>query len=89
MVQAIRNVETALGDGRKAPHATEADVRVIARKSLVALRSIAAGAVVTAADVGIMRPGTGLGPRVLGLVIGRRTKRPLAAGTLLGWSDLE
>ncbi len=89
MVRAIRNVEAGLGDGRKIPHPSEREARALVRKSLVAARPIAAGALLTAADIGIMRPGTGLPPRMLDRVLGRRAKRPLAAGALLTWSDLE
>lgn len=62
MVAAIRDVEAALGDGVKVPTAGEWGNRRVARKSLVALRAIAAGQVMTTADVGAKRPGTGLSP---------------------------
>jgi len=89
MVRAVRNVEAGLGDGLKVPHPSEADVRRAARKSLVAARPVAAGAVLTAEDVGLQRPGTGLPPRLLDLVLGRRARREIPAGMLLAWSDLE
>jgi len=62
MVAAIRDVEAALGDGVKVPTAGEWGNRRVARKSLVALRPIAAGQAMTAADLGAKRPGTGLSP---------------------------
>jgi len=89
MVRGIRNVEAALGDGWKMPQPGEADARAVARRSLVVVRPVAAGAVLTAADLAILRPGTGLQPRLLDLVLGRRTRRDISVGTLLAWSDLE
>ena len=43
MIKSIRNLETALGDGVKAPSAGEMSNREIARKSLVASREIKTG----------------------------------------------
>jgi N-acetylneuraminate synthase/N,N'-diacetyllegionaminate synthase len=89
MVRAIRNVEAGLGDGRKIPHESEREMRSLVRKSLVVVRPIPAGATIAPGDVDIQRPGTGLHPRMLDLVIGRRAGREIPAGTLLAWSDFE
>lgn len=62
MVQAIRNVERALGDGRKRPSASELPTREVARKSLFAARDIPAGQLLTRENTVFQRPGTGLGP---------------------------
>lgn len=65
MVQAIRNVEAALGDGRKRPMPSELPTREVARKSLVAARDIRQGEVITQEMVLMQRPGTGLPPEVV------------------------
>lgn len=62
MVEAIREVEAALGNGRKAPAACEAANAGVARKSLVAARDIAVGQRLAAADIAAMRPGNGRSP---------------------------
>jgi N,N'-diacetyllegionaminate synthase len=62
MVSAIRNIETALGDGVKRLTPSEAKNRPIARKSLVAARPIRAGEVFTNEDITTKRPGTGISP---------------------------
>lgn len=59
MIQAIRNVEIAIGDGHKIPRKNEFKNRAAARKSLVALHTIRKGEVFTEANLGIKRPGTG------------------------------
>src|SRR5437667_11882055 len=43
MVQAIRKVESALGDGRKVPTKSELETAKVARRSLIAARDIPAG----------------------------------------------
>lgn len=62
MVAGIRQVELALGDGRKTPAASELKNMVVARKSLVAATSIAAGEPFTLDNLTIKRPGTGASP---------------------------
>jgi N-acetylneuraminate synthase/N,N'-diacetyllegionaminate synthase len=77
LVTAIRQVESALGDGVKRPAPSELPVRDVARKSLVAARDVPAGATLGVEDVVILRPGTGLSPAALPRVLGRRTARPI------------
>jgi Sialic acid synthase len=62
MVQAIRNIEKALGDGMKKPSPSESKNRPIARKSIVAARSIRKGETFTVENLTIKRPGTGISP---------------------------
>jgi N,N'-diacetyllegionaminate synthase len=83
LVSAIRNVERALGSSRKQPSAQEFLNRVPARKSIVAARDIAAGAIVTAADLTAKRPGTGLSPMRWDDVVGRPARRAFVANELI------
>mgnify|MGYP000600446792 CR=1 FL=1 len=62
MVQAVRHVEAALGDGHKHLTASEAPNKAIARKSIVAARPIKAGEVFTAENLLTKRPGDGISP---------------------------
>ncbi|MGH9371331.1 MAG: N-acetylneuraminate synthase [Vicinamibacterales bacterium] len=89
LVNGIRDVEASLGDGVKQPVAAEADTRLVARRSLAAASAIAPGTVLTSAMLDALRPSTGLSPMVIGQVLGRRATRPIAAGQLIDWSDLE
>ena len=83
MVTAIRNVESALGDGIKRPTRSEARNIPVARKSLVAARAIQAGEVFDLFNVTVKRPGTGLSPMRWDEVMGRRAWRDFAADELL------
>ena len=83
LVRAIREVESALGDGVKRPAPSELPIREVARKSLVSTRDLPAGATLGPGDVAILRPGTGLSPARLAEVLGRKTARAIAAETPL------
>jgi N,N'-diacetyllegionaminate synthase len=78
MVQAIRNVERALGDGIKRPSAGELKNRSIVRKSLVATRAIRAGEPFSADNLTAKRPGGGLSPMRWDEVLGRPAPRDFA-----------
>ncbi len=83
MVDAIRNVEIALGDGVKRPSASELKNKSIARKSLVAIRAIKAGEIFNADNIGTKRPGTGISPMRWDEVIGQVARRNFAADELI------
>ena len=82
LVRACRAVERAMGDGRKAPAACEADVARAARRSLVAVCTIPAGALIAAEDITCRRPGTGLAPALRDRLVGCRAVREIPAGAL-------
>jgi len=88
LVRGIRAIEAALGDGEKRPMPSEADVRRVARKSLVASRPLRAGEPLTAEAVAVKRPGTGIPPSQLASVLGRRVRRDVAADEVLDWAML-
>lgn len=75
MVQAIRNIEIAMGDGVKRPSPSELKNKLSARKSLVAIRAIRAGDPFSADNIGSKRPGTGISPMRWDEVIGNLAPR--------------
>jgi sialic acid synthase SpsE len=83
LVRSIRRVETALGNGRKVPSASELETAKVARRSLVAARDIPAGVTLERSMVVMRRPGTGMSPGMLETLLNRRAVREIAAGTLL------
>jgi len=62
MVRAIRHITHALGDGIKKPSKSEEKNMVVARKSIVAAKSISIGEVFSADNLSIKRPGGGISP---------------------------
>lgn len=72
MVQAIRNVERALGDGGKKPTPSEIKNKPIARKSIVAAEAIVAGETFSDQNITVKRPGTGISPMRWDEIVGQK-----------------
>lgn len=68
----IRNIESALGNGRKQPTDGEKEISKVVLKRIVAGRHIAKGQIITAEDVGIKRNKTGFPAKYWDMVIGSR-----------------
>lgn len=79
MVSAIRDIESALGDGRKMPSAGEIKNRAVARRSLVAATAIAEGEAFSEENLAVKRPGTGVPPIHFWDRLGKKAKRKYAA----------
>ena len=71
MVNAIRNIEKALGDGVKHPSPSEMKNMPIARKSIVAERKIKKGETFSEENLTAKRPGVGISPMNWDKVIGK------------------
>jgi len=85
----IRDVQRARGDGAVACRPHEAEVRDIARKSVVAARAIPADTVITKAMLAVKRPGVGLAPAELDALVGRKAGVHIASDTLLSWDMVQ
>jgi len=79
LTQTIRELRIALGDGRKKVYASEANPVLKMGKKLVAARDLAAGHVLTPADIAIKSPGDGLPPYYFDQVIGQALSRDVRA----------
>lgn len=88
LISRIRLVESALGDGVKRPQPSELNTASVARRSLVAVRNLAAGTPVTAEAFTAKRPGGGISPARLFELSGRTLSRPLSADEPLSEADL-
>ncbi|EQB87120.1 hypothetical protein M918_10790 [Clostridium sp. BL8] len=71
MIDSIRNIEIALGDGVKKPSSSEIKNRDVVRRSVVARRSINKGEVFTEENITVKRPGYGISPRMWNYIIGK------------------
>jgi sialic acid synthase SpsE len=87
MVRAVRDVEAALGNGRlTGPSEPEAgEMYTLARRSVVAARAIPAGTVLTEAMLTVKRPGYGVRPRDLPLLVGRVARVDIADDAVITW----
>lgn len=72
MIAAIRNIESAMGNGEKQPSVSEKRNIDIVRKSIVAKCDIAEGEVFSEKNITTKRPGTGISPMNWNDVIGKK-----------------
>lgn len=85
LVERVHLVPKALGSGVKHILPTEEKWRKAARKSLFAAFDIPEGTMINEAHIAIRRPSDGIHPHHLPLVVGRRAKAFIPAGTLIDW----
>ena len=83
MVSAIRNIEKAIGNGKKAVSESERKNIAIARKSIVAACPIKKGDVLTEDNLTVKRPGTGISPMQWEKVIGTRAVKDFAGEEMI------
>ncbi len=89
MVCAIREVESAMGDGKKKIEPCEQGNRKIVRKSIVALSSINKGSIILEDMLTLKRPGTGIEPKYFKNLIGKRAKCRIKKDTVITWDMTE
>lgn len=89
MVLAIRDVERAFGDGVKCPCAEEMAIKKVARKSLVASADIQVGDILKKSDLTIKRPGNGIEPKYLDVLIGKRVRKAIFKDQVITWDMVE
>ena len=75
LVEGIRRIEIALGDGVKSPTPAERDNMLVARRSIVAKKAIEKGDVFSKDNLTIKRPGIGISPMEWYNVIGKISNR--------------
>jgi sialic acid synthase SpsE len=87
MVSGIREAQAALGDGRKTGPSPEEreEMYPLGRRSLIAARELAAGTVLERDMIITKRPGYGIAPKHLELVIGRPLKVDVEEDEILTW----
>jgi N-acetylneuraminate synthase len=89
LVEQVRLVELMLGNGLKIPAESETGTRINNRKSIVAKSSLEIGDVIIPDSIAVKRPGHGIAPKYLEMVVGRRVARSLAEDEVISWSDLQ
>jgi len=88
LVAGVRTIEAALGRSEKRPCEAELPQRQVARRSLVAARSLERGVRLGPEDLVAKRPAGGVSPMRLWSVIGRVLLRDLEPDEALGEDDL-
>ncbi|WP_456392067.1 pseudaminic acid synthase [Persephonella sp.] len=88
MVEAVRNVEKALG---RVTYSLSEKIKKSRQfgRSLFVVRDIKAGEIFTEDNVRSIRPGFGLPPKYLPEILGRRARKDIKKGTPLDWNLIE
>jgi N,N'-diacetyllegionaminate synthase len=89
LVQQVRSVESALGDGVKRPGPSEIANQVIGRRGIFAAVAIGKGTILTADMLVCKRPADGIPASAFDAVVGRRSSVDLRAGQKLSWECLD
>ncbi|NQX40281.1 N-acetylneuraminate synthase/N,N'-diacetyllegionaminate synthase [Pedobacter steynii] len=89
MVNAIRNIEQALGMEMKFPSASESKNIGVARKSIHLKVEKNKGEKIKEEDLEMLRPGDGISPMRMREIIGKTLNKDLKKGTKLSFQDIE
>lgn len=89
LTRKIRAVDLAIGTGIKQAQPSEIGTARIARRSLVAAQNIKSGEIITKDMIICKRPGTGLMPKYLPLILGKRAARDLKVDSLIDITDVQ
>ena len=83
MVRDIRLAEASLGLSTKKPVESEKDALLYARRSVVSKVDIPKGTIITNDMIACKRPGTGIAPKLMDIVIGRKAKVDIEEDTVI------
>lgn len=87
-IQAIRDVEVALGGTRRVMTDEEINKRSAIRRSAHLTRDMKAGEVLGKSDIEFRRPGYGIPPSKLEHLIGSELRKSLSANKMLSWNNI-
>ncbi|MBU0630365.1 MAG: N-acetylneuraminate synthase family protein [Candidatus Margulisbacteria bacterium] len=89
MVLKIRVIEKALGSRNREVSGKELKNRELIRRSITVLEDIKKGDIIKSESLGFIRPGTGIEPKNINKIIGKKARRAMNAYDLVKWEDLE
>lgn len=89
MILKIRDVESALGNGMKnGPRKEEMEFYNKARRSIIAADTLQKGRKIKSSDIIVKRPGFGIHPSMLDLVVGRVIKEEIQKDEPITWNKI-
>ena len=88
LIQRVREVEKVLGSAEKKPAKSEIEIKLIARKSIVAKTNIKKGTAIARAMLTYKRPGDGLAPKFLGKVVGKVARADIKKDEKITWKKI-
>jgi N-acetylneuraminate synthase len=88
IVDKIREFEIMKGTGAKRPVGKEITNRFKNRKSIVTIKPIKKGEILTYENIDIKRPGHGIEPRFIDEVLGKSARENIEDDKVLNWADI-
>jgi len=88
ILKTIPNIEKILGNPNKKPTKSEEKIKKLIRKSIVANVDIPKGTIITKNMLSIKRPGTGIAPKYIDDIIGRKIKKDIKQDELISFKQL-
>ena len=91
MVDRVRELESALGDGKKKIEENEKESFKVQRRSVRTKANLEKGMIISREDLVILRPRSqsGLSPALLKKIIGKKLISDIAAGDEISWKNIE
>jgi N,N'-diacetyllegionaminate synthase len=86
-IDSIKKSYLMMGSGDLKPTNAEQKMKILARRSIVALTDIKKDDILDLQNIGIKRPGNGLPPKLFEEIIGKKTTRDLIKNELLKTGD--
>jgi len=78
-----------LGNGIKEPTKDELEVSKLVRKSVVAVKDISSGTIITNELIALKRPGTGIQPKYIKEVLGKVAMNDIKSDSPITWDNLK
>ena len=85
LVEGVRNIESAFGNPVREIPEIEKEIRKVHRVSIVSKVDIFKGTIITKDMLTIKKPGIGIMPKYMNLVVGRTAKVDIEADRLIKW----
>ncbi len=87
LIESVRAVESMMGLFEKVPFGPEIKNRINNRKSILAIKDIGEGESLSADNIDVKRPGSGIPPKHFTELMGKRAKRKIIKDEILKWED--
>ena len=88
LVKSVRTAELLLGESKKRVFECERETRKYDKRSIVSAVDIPAGTVITKKMLDFKRPGTGIYPKYLSKIAGKKAKKYIKADELIKWNKI-
>lgn len=89
LIKGIREIEKALGSPKIQVSKNEAPMRLVSRTSVVSKVTIPKDTIITRAMIAIKRPGTGILPKDINKVIGKKAKLNIKSDSIITWREIQ